>query len=236
MGPSDRHLEVGRRHLRDARGSAFSARAALAAFDESAEDHARLSLQRYASAMNWLEDTADFDVAHGELHEIGRLCREEFSEGCRYGGADGDFVQSCPAALVHTRVGFSPGMIGNAICSVCDEDVTECPHRPGETIPVEALIHPDGRCSICGSGSCVAHVPGLTYSAEVGVVVTEVYEIEEVSIVDRPRQPDARIQSVRIPRADIERRLGQRIPLGAHMNCDRCLGQCRGFSSMRDLV
>jgi hypothetical protein len=227
---TDFKMEQGRRLLREARSEAFSSRTALAAGDRSAESHARTGLARYASAMNWMEGAADFEVAHAELHSLGRICRERFPTGCRFAEVDDDFEQRCPAALVHSRLGVSPAIVGNAICSLCGDDISECPHRPGHTYPVAAAVHPSGNCNVCGLQDCAEHVVGLTYDAEARVVTTEIYDFDEVSNDETPRQPDARLTAVRISRRDFEAKLGKQIPAGAHVNCDQCLGECGGFN------
>lgn len=228
--PSEFHMTEGMKRLRKARSFAFSASRALAAGDPTAEGFARSALDQFASAMNWMEGAAEFDLAHTELHEVGLMCYEHFGEGCRFAEVGPDFEQRCPAALVHSRFGFSPSMTGNAICSICDVDVSECPHRPGATYKVTAAVHASGRCNICAEQRCREHTPGEAYDAQVRITVTEVDHIEEISIVAKPRQPDARLRGVRIPRADFEAKLGHLIPVGAPLNCDRCAGECSGFS------
>jgi hypothetical protein len=228
--PTDFRMAEGRRLLREARSAAFSSRTALAAGDRSAEAHARTALARYASAMNWTEGTAEFEIAHAELHTLGRICRERFPNGCRFTEVDNDFEQRCPAALVHSRLGVQPVIVGNAICSICDSDISECPHRPGHTYPVEAAVHPLGACNVCGNQDCAEHIVGRIYDAEARVSITEVYEFEEVSVGANPTQPDARLTAVRIARKDFEAKLGKEIPAGAHVNCDHCLRECGGFN------
>jgi hypothetical protein len=177
--------------------------------------------------MNWLEDTPEFDVAHSELHAAGRLAREQFREGCRLAEEpDGSLTQRCPVALAHKRFGLSIGAIGNAICSVCGDDASECPHMPGDQYDL-AACREHGRCNICLETDPCPHQPGETYRTEAHVVVTEA-ELREVSIVARPAQPDARIAKIPISRQRIEARLG-RLPPHAYVSCDQCLSSCPGF-------
>jgi hypothetical protein len=227
---TDFKMAEGLRLLREARSAAFSSRTAQAAGDRSAESHARTALERYASAMNWLEGAAEFEVAHAELHTLGRICREHFPTGCRFAQVDEDFEQRCPVALVHSRLGLAPAIVGNAICSICDSDISECPHRPGNTYAVAAAVNSSGDCNVCGTQSCDQHIAGRTYDAEARVSITEVYDFEEVSLSANPRRPDARLRAVRISRRDFEAKLGKPIPPDAHVNCDHCLSECGGFN------
>jgi hypothetical protein len=83
--------------------------------------------------MNWLEDTPEFEIAHLELHTAGRFARENFAKGCRpEPKGDGSFVHRCPVFIAHKRFGFSIGATGNAICSICGGDASECPTFRGE--------------------------------------------------------------------------------------------------------
>ncbi len=232
--PSSRRLEDGLTRLTQARSGAFSARTALAADDDSAERHARRALVQYRAAMDRLEDLPEFEVAHEEMDILGRLCRETWPDGCRFQPIGNDFAQDCPVAHAHTRIGLSPATLGNAICSVCGVDVTTCPHRPGETVKaVVAARVGNGWCNIGGVTDCSVHEVGLTYDAEVRIVVTHIHKIEGISLVPRPAQPDARIQRVTIPRADFERALGHPLPTGVAPRCDRCLSECGGLTHPR---
>lgn len=228
--PSDRVLVEGRARLAEARRGAFSAHAALTSGDESAEAHARRALLQYRSAMDWLEDSPAFDLAHAEMDALGRVCREQWPDGCEFRPVGNDFIQDCPVALAHTRVGLSPALLADAICSICGIDVTTCPHRPGDTVKaVVAARVGKGWCNIDGATDCILHDIGTTYDAEVVVVITDVHSIEEISFVSRPAQPDARIQSVTIPRGDFESSLGRPLPPGTVPVCDRCLSECGGL-------
>lgn len=218
--------------LRKARSLATSGRFALAAGDRRAESILREAVEVYWSAMNWLEDAEEFDDAHREIHEAGRVLREEYSNGCRLGPRDdGSFAHTCPVFLSHKRFGMSPGFTGNAICSICYEDVSECLHIPGDTYDVVA--NRDPWCNVCGDKSCSVHELGVKYEAETGIVVTEA-KLHEVSIVPRPAQPDARIREIPIDRAEVEASLG-RLPQGAFLKCDKCLSGCDGFDRLEKI-
>jgi hypothetical protein len=225
--PSEWVLQIGRDKLAEARSLAFSARAALAAGDAAAEACARAALAVYRSAMNWLEDSPEFETPHVEMDALGLLCREQWPDGCAFATKGNDFAQECPVPLAHNRIGLSTGMLANALCSVCGNDVTTCSHPVGDTILVVAALVGPGWCSICSKHGCTEHTVGQTYATRVGTVVTEVYEVEEVSIVNRPNQPDARIMSVSISRTEFVVD-GVPLPDGAVPICDWCLSDCGG--------
>ena len=224
--PSSRIIDDGREALAEARRLMFTARAAPVTEGEA---YARQALHRFRAAMDRLEDTPEFEVAHAELDVAGRFCRENWPKGCELVPVGRDFSQECPAWHAHTRVGFSPAMLANAICSVCGVDVTTCPHLPGEPLSdVVAALVGDGWCSIDGHTECTEHELGRTYDARVAILITHVHSIEEVSIVGRPAQPDARIMKVTMPRSDFDGLMGGPLPDGVIPVCDRCLNECPG--------
>lgn len=168
--------------------------------DAAAEPLLRDSLQGFRSAMNWLEDTPAFEVAHQRLDAAGRLAREAFSRGCQVAYRDGAYFQECPAALAHNRVGLSPGILVRAAeCSICRNDPEDC-----------------------------SHITGRVYAGEKCVRVITSAEILEVSLVGRPASPDARFQSVSVPLEDLQERLGAQLSLGTAVTCDLCLSNCTG--------
>lgn len=204
------------------------ARHALGLGEASAETSARRSLESFRSAMDWLEGEDGFDAAHAQLDAAGRFCREEFTSGCALEQTGGDFAVRCPVRLAHNRVGFSIGFYGNAICSICEGDASECPHRPGRVYEVPAATLLSARCNICAERQCDSHQVGRLYMAEARVIVTD-GTLEEVSLVGVPRQPDARIHLMTIPRRDLESLLGP-IPDDAIISCDHCLEPCPGLA------
>src|SRR5882724_2113542 len=48
------------------------------------------------SAMNWLEDTDDFETAHERLDTAGSTARSTFRSGCAFVFRDGQYHQECP--------------------------------------------------------------------------------------------------------------------------------------------
>lgn len=234
--PNAFQVSEGLAKIKKARSQFFSAKAALAVGNRvDAEQHARTSIRLYASAMNWLEEGADgFDLAHTEIHEVGLFCRQEFPFGCQVEKHGSDFMERCPLPLAHNRFGFSPSMTGNAICSICNADITECSHRPGEEYSIEAQRHPGGHCNICGDKHCTTHDVGVLCTARAIVIISKIYEIEEISLVNRPRNPDARIIASSLSRDQIERALGEHVPATGYLQCDKCLIPCQGLNYLPD--
>lgn len=154
------------------------------------------------SAMNWLEDTEHFEVAHAALDKAGKLARTVLPQGCALPYRDGGYFMECPVALAHNRVGMSVGFVARAVeCSICGRDPDECPHITGRIY--------DGQ-------RCVR-------------TITEA-DLLEVSFVGRPEQPDARIMSMSVNMSDLRESLGEEFVPGVPVTCDRCLSQCDGVA------
>lgn len=234
--PTAFEVSEGLAKIKKARALFFSAKAALAVGScEDAEQYARTAIHVYASAMNWLEEGADgFDLAHTEIHDVGLYCRLMFPSGCRFKTQGTGFIQQCPLPLAHKRFGFSLSMTGNAICSICDTDVTECSHYPGHAYIIETRRHSGGRCNICGNERCETHVVGICYMACAFVIISKVYEMDEISLVSRPRIPDARLASISRSRDEVEHALGHPIPANGYLQCNKCLIPCDGFAYLPD--
>jgi len=165
-----------------------------------AEAKARSSAKALRSAMNWLEDSEDFEQAHRVLDQAGRFIRQNF--GCSLAFKDGEYRQECPVALAHNRIGMSIGaIIKKASCSICRSDPHDC-----------------------------SHIMGRIYGGERCVRVIEEAELLEVSLVDRPSMLDARILSMSIPNSELRKVLGPKFWPGVPLSCDRCLSDCGGVN------
>lgn len=172
--------------------------------EEDAETRVRDSLGILASAMNWLEDTPEFEGAHRELDRAGAVARENFPAGCRLTYENGQYTQQCPAWLAHLRIGMSPGfVVKRSECSVCGKDPEDCEHITGRKY--------DGQ--FCHR------------------VITEA-DLLEISMVDRPKNPDARLTSWGIGTDELRTRLGPSWSPGMGVTCDRCLGPCDGVQEL----
>jgi hypothetical protein len=220
------------------RGQQAMARARLQVCmgDEAgAESVARAALADFAGAMNWLEDTPEFEVAHYRLDEAGRWVRETFGCWLRHDGTT--YTRTCPADLAHLRVGMSPGM-KNMIreCSICGQDPRSptCRHIKGRLYPTTRRLM-GKRCSLCGRREC-AHEDGEPGIALCSHLIVSA-DLVEVSLVPRPAQPMARIGEVEVDLVLLEAVLGPRgwTP-GMEVSCDKCLSACRGVREYDPLL
>ena len=212
------------------RGQMMMARARLTFFlghPDAAQAEARRALAELRGAMNWLEDTVEFEVAHFRLDEAGRWIREAF--GCWLTREGLEYSRTCPADLAHSRVGMSLGMSDVVReCSVCGQEPRDpsCRHIRGRTYTsTRRLI--GGHCNLCGLSEC-AHRDGEIGAVPCTHLITSV-KLDEISLVPRPAQPMARIEKVTVPTSELKEEFGPRgwVP-GADVSCDRCLRPCRG--------
>jgi hypothetical protein len=198
--------------------------------DATAERHAREALRLAASAFWVAEDPLLEDAAHEDLDKFGRWTRETF--GCALSYEDGHYVQTCPVAIAHKRMGFSVGMlVTNRICVICGEKIPDtCTHRAGVVYQVDGGPNQLGFCRVCRSTNCVNHVAGQTYPTVQTRIVLEA-ELEEISLVRKPAQPEARPTKLPVSWDDIRRNYpGTR--RGDRVSCDRCLYPCSGIQEV----
>lgn len=232
-GPSDDLLdahhqqEIGSR-LGNARTRIAAAQSALVADADSsaAEGEAREALSAYASALNWAEDTNLEDTVHQEMDRAAAWVRQTF--GCTVAREGTEYFQRCPVALAHTRVGLSVGGYAHKRCSLCGDDLSECPHLPGVAYLVPGGPDDLGWCRVCLREQGCEHASDQTYRAGLVSTIVEM-TLEEVSIVAKPAQPDARLSSISISVDDLRRALGDRFVAGMDVSCDRCLKACAGL-------
>ncbi len=102
---------------------------------------------------------------------------------------------------------MSPGfVIRRAECSICHQDPATCPHITGR-------VYEDVRAVR---------------------IITEA-DLLEISVVDHPQQPDARIDGLSLPVKDMQRRLGPDWRPGMPVSCDRCIKPCTGLVTGKQL-
>lgn len=202
----------------------------------SGEADARQALRRSVDAFNLLEEHPRLGAtAHRRLHVLGELVSVLY--GCNLRAEGRTFADDCPVSIAHRRVGLSPGFTAVWRCSACGEDFSECDHSVGELVEVVVTRH-DGLCNVCWLAHCEAHQLGSLVRKRVGRIVTEA-DIEEISLVPRPRDPLARLTRIDLrPREAHELlRIGairRRDQGGAQ--CFRCRGGCGGFLSLDQVV
>ncbi len=196
---------------------------------EEAEKKGREALALGASAFYWLDGTELGEVAHQELHVMGRFVRESF--GCELHFTGSSYEQRCPVAIAHKRFGLSIGFTGNRNCSICGQDVSECEHVLGREYQVPGGIGPSGRCRVCMSPDCNEHSSDQIYPTRAGTVLTE-GTLHEVSIVPKPAHPDARLTAIPIDSVELVEYLGPKFRIGMPVICSQCLGNCPGFTEL----
>jgi hypothetical protein len=197
------------------------------------EREAREALDVAVAAFNFLEDEALADASHQHAHTVGELVGQLF--GCEARYRDGSFWDVCPLTLMHLRIGLSPGFTGQRLCSVCGQDLSECPHVPGLSVTVRAEDH-DGRCSACsGHWPCSQHLPGTAVDVVPHGVIAAM-NLHELSWVDRPRQPRARITDLELPDALLRAQLGRLPDADEPLVCHRCQRSCTGLLTSSELL
>ncbi len=198
---------------------------------QASEREARQAIESVVNAFWWAEDTEMEDGQHALMHKIGRWTRRSF--GCHLLVNDEGYHRTCPIDIAHIRAGFSIGFVADRICSLCGDDLSECSHLPGRSYWVRGGPQVISRCRVCGMESC-NHRADRLYRAPVISIVKE-GELREVSLVPRPANPEARITRIAVTREDLREALGSSFWPGMRVTCDKCLGECPGFSSMEDV-
>jgi len=200
---------------------------------DEAEEFARTALSLQYSAFNWLEDSEFEDEAHGELHEYGRQVRERFPDGCAMTWTGDAYEIRCPVVLCHKRFGFSPGfVVASRICTLCGLDASECDHSHSHWYEVSGGPGPAGICPVCHKEDCDDD-PQQTYVVRAGTLIKKIIRMDELSLVHRPRQPDARLAALPVSRAELEDALGPEFVYGVHaVFCHKCLSPCPGLDRL----
>ncbi|BBZ06844.1 hypothetical protein MDOR_10130 [Mycolicibacterium doricum] len=195
------------------------------------EPRIRKSEKSAVAALNFLEDHNLSETAHEAIHRAAFVRRGLF--GCPITFRDGDFWTSCSIRMSHIRIGMSAGLTSEFECSVCDRLVDECDHTTGLTYDKVAERDSAGDCTVCKSKDCEHRIgstyPILAYGNARNVMA------HEVSMVARPRYPQARFTELTLDLSNSRRY--EILKWGAeqgYLHCDGCLGPCKGFSGMAD--
>ena len=199
----------------------------LTSENDDDESEARAALAGFDSALNWAEGGPFEQAVHARMDQAGRWVRERF--GCKLHREGNEYFQRCPVALGHNRMGMSVGGLSRKVCSICGEDFSECPHRPGVEYVVNGAVGPLEWCRVCGERDGCEHLPDERYRARLIMIIVEM-QLEEVSIVDNPAFRDARITSMSYTLDDLRQALGEDFAPGADVACNRCLLGCDGLS------
>jgi hypothetical protein len=192
----------------------------------TAERLARGAIAMAARSYWWSEDTEWEARQHALVHKIGKWTRKSF--GCHLAFTGTEYRQNCPASLMHNRFGVSAGMVGDAVCSLCGQDLSICPHIRGRSYWVAGGPSSVSEiCRVCNDAGC-KHRADRLYRA--GVVASyRNMEFRELSIVRRPATPEARFSDTPVSTSELAEKFGDRFRLGAPISCDLCLGPCPGF-------
>lgn len=197
--------------------------------------HARMQSEKYArealdmgAKAYWLAEHTDLaEEEYRRLYKMGSWVRRIF--GCKLTFADGRYVQRCPVAIASKRLGFSPGFTAVRWCSICDEDLSECPHMRDRLYWVRGGSRGSQRCPVCIEDGNCNHSPDRLYRASVVSIIKEVDELREVSIVNNPAQPFARLIEIPIDLEGLRQHLGSEFLVGMPVSCDRCLSPYPGL-------
>ena len=165
---------------------------------ELAERLHRRALVKLREAVLWEPNRVEHRT---NLHALGKDIHDRF--GCELDYHDGCYWVNCPVLLSHSRGGFSVRGTGRTICSVCDEELLNCPHVKGRTYDgiTARKIHGE-LCNICGQRQC-GHIPGNTYDGVRAFGVVVEMELEHVSFVENPANPLAVVQGYSFTRSDM---------------------------------
>jgi hypothetical protein len=197
------------------------------------ERRARGALDTALTAFNFLEDEDLADAAHQHAHTVAEFVGRLF--GCQAEYRDGRFWNVCPLALMHLRIGLSPGFTGPRLCSVCRQDLSECPHVPGIAVTVE-VEEREGHCSACSRPwPCTQHLPRTRVDVVPHGVIPNM-DLHEISWVDRPREPRTRITAVELPDALLRARLGRLPTKDEPLVCHQCQQPCQGLLTRAHLL
>ncbi len=194
-----------------------------------AEDEARTAVDRAARAFWWAEDSDLEEAQHELMHQIGRWTRRTF--GCRLHFDGRQYSHRCPIRIAHKRIGNSPGFVAQRICTLCGDDLSECPHRRGRSYWIRGGAWENGPCRVCQNDRC-RHSPTKLYRVSVGAVIRHVEELREISLVRRPVQPEARLTALPVRTTHLRQVLGTAFRVGMPVSCDACIGQCAGIEEV----
>ena len=162
-----------------------------------AEETMRESLHYLLNAFHIAADEPKLGIL---LHQRGRLIHDLF--GCRLRMAGDTYYEECPVILSHVKFGFSIGGSADAVCNICGIDPWDCEHIKGFKYNGIVARRIGRICNICLKETC-DHVVGKIYNnVEVVDIITKI-KIDDISIVQNPADPLARIETYTLGPEDI---------------------------------
>jgi hypothetical protein len=190
-----------------------------------AESAARSALLSCARALDWAEDSDREDEIHQRLDLLGLYVRTTF--GCTVYRDGNQYRITCPVHIAHRRIGLSIGGTAQRVCSLCGYDISECEHLGDRAYIVTGGKNDLGWCRVCCKETC-DHVASQEYRTA-PVAIIQHMNLEEISIVSKPAQPEARFTSMPLSISTLVEGLGPRFRPGMDVSCDRCLSKCGGL-------
>ncbi len=190
-----------------------------------AEAFYRRSLVKIREALLWQPE-----AGHSKyLHDVGRQIHDGF--GCELQFKDGLYWVTCPVLLSHSKGGFSVGGSVKAVCSICREDILDCPHIKGRTYDGVVAKRYHDICNICGLRDC-EHKEGETYDSVQAFAIVVELNLDHVSFVENPANPLCVVHSYSVPESDLMEMLPEderhRVVYGQTIiHCHHCLS-CTG--------
>lgn len=199
---------------------------------DKAREYIKVALEYGAKAYWWSENTIYQDELHEYMHKIAKWNHDTL--GCFLEYENGKYIQRCMIAYSHKRFGISPGMYGDKICSLCDEDLAVCPHRTNRTYWIRGGSRNDrNECRICLKKKCQHDSRHLYRTKAIAQMKNTI--LEEVSIVKYPVQPEMRMVSeFTYSIAEMMCATRYRLEVGQRLSCHACSGPCPGFDELAD--
>jgi hypothetical protein len=202
------------------------ARKLLNSSPHEAERLARDALTAAAYAYWLAEETDGAGGEHEFLHQIGRWTRETF--GCEFDWDGYQYKTSCPVRIADKRYGASPTLVADKIlCSVCDQDLSECPHSRDRLYWVRGEHTSSGTCRVCNEEEECEHEPSQFYRAPV-FRLRKGMRLVEASYVHVPADPLARTVHLWLETDDLMRSVRAAFPEAPQL-CNHCLNRYHGL-------
>ena len=193
---------------------------------EQAERSAREAIDASVRAFWWAEDSAAEAAQHKLMHRIGRWTRRTLGCHLRFTGSNPTSTSARSGSPTRRWVSRSDTSRIRSARFVA-MSFPECPHIRGRSYWVRGGIGQSGHCPVCLSENDCAHRSDRLYRVSVVSIVTS-GEVREVSWVDRPGVPEARILSLPIDTQRLVAHLPSEFRVGMPVNCDFCLLPCEG--------
>lgn len=199
---------------------------------DKARDHMKDALEYGAKAYWWSENTPYQEELHKYIHMIAKWNHDKL--GCFIEYENGKYVLRCMIAYSHKRLGVSPGMYGDKICSLCDEDLSVCLHKTNRTYWIRGGSRNNRNlCRICLKKKCNHNAKYLYRSVVVAHLENPV--LEEVSLVKYPVQPEMRMMTeFTYSVAEMMHLTKYQLKSGGRLLCHNCKGECPGFIELEN--